>query len=209
MIRRRTSASSWVVVVIVAFASPAASDDLLVNGDSDAGPGWPWIEDSGSSGYPLIVEPPVLPVPPQSGTYAALLGGDFDVTHTLYQDIAVPETSAGLRLEGFRNISTEETFGVYDLVWVEILDTSGALLESLAQWDNTYATGTWDAFVLPLAGTYAGQAIRVQLQATCDSTNRTLFLFDTLQMISLVPTAVAEQQQTVAETWGQIKTKYR
>jgi pre-peptidase len=116
---------------------------------------------------------------PHTGTGYAILGGANSVTHTLYQTIAVPTTGNGLTF--WLNVTTAETTTVtqYDKINVEVRNTSGTLLSTLGTYSNLNGgtAGVYSQKSFSLAP-WAGQTIRLQFTATCDSSLITTFRVD-------------------------------
>ena len=159
--------------------------NLLENPGYDLGPGHGW-EQSSSNGWPLIlssVDPDPLPVPAQSGSYGAWLGGDTGEFSILYQDVEVPAGASNLEVAGFYRISTEEPGGNPDVANVQIRDSGGMLVEQLHQWSNLDSTATWTPFSYAPTGDYRGQTIRLYFDGACDlSTALTSFFYDTVAL---------------------------
>jgi hypothetical protein len=172
-------------------AAPGAPDaapctdtvvQLLTNANFDSGPGGGWVE---QSMYALINPAAGLPaaIPPQSGTHAVWMGGDYLTTDKLYQDVAVPAGATNLELVGYRWIASEETGATpYDTVILQVRSTADATLETLATWSNVDKGTAWTAFTLPATGSYGGQTVRVYLESNTDSTLNTNFFFDTFAL---------------------------
>ncbi len=178
--------------------------DLLVNGNFDSGPGAPWIENNGPSGYELIVTSDGAQLPAQSGAYLAWLGGVDSETHRLWQDVAVPSSATRLKLTGYRWISTEEPVDIgYDAVTIELRTPSGDLLESLVVWTNVDHTGGWYGFELNAGEAHAGETVRLELTAVTDSNNKTSFFFDTLALVAADDTGASRT------SWGSVKSMFR
>ena len=177
--------------VAIAFPQTTAGAELLVNGNFDAGPGLPWLEDSGGWGPVILDQANGLPVEPFTGAFAAWLGGIDAVTMTLSQDVSVPAQATGLRLQGYLRMATEEYYP-FDTLEIEITTTSGAPLELLLRWnctDGYYAT--WTLFSVDASSAYAGQTIRLHIRAYCDPSLSTSFFLDSLTLQATVPTDVA------------------
>ncbi|HEV2860591.1 MAG TPA: M36 family metallopeptidase [Pyrinomonadaceae bacterium] len=118
---------------------------------------------------------------PHSGVYYAIVGnGANSTTGTLYQTVTIP--SGGANLNFWLNVSTSEAVGdpVYDRLFIEVRNTSGTLLTTLATFSNQNG-GTAGAYVLrgPYnLGSFAGQTVRIQFRGTNDSTLPTSFRVD-------------------------------
>jgi len=155
---------------------------LLSNENFDLGSGGGWVENG--AGYPIVLSPsdPTYPLPitPQSGNYAAWMGGVDSATRAIYQDVVVPADATNLTLSGYIYIATGETSGVWDTWAATIRNTSGGVLETLASLSNADANDTWTAFSYPAATNLAGQTIRIYFENTNDAINNTNFFVDTL-----------------------------
>ncbi len=161
--------------------------DLLVNGNFDEGAGFGWAESS-SGGFALVVAegdpslPAELVVTADSPTFMAYLGGYNNGIDFVQQDLRIPTGASGLTLTGKVRIDTEETIDTpFDHTFLEIADTEGTVLETLADFSNDDDTGAqYITFDIPVAGDYADQTVRFQLHATSDVNLDTHFFFDTL-----------------------------
>jgi Zn-dependent metalloprotease len=117
---------------------------------------------------------------PHGGVAYMIINGANSTTGTLYQQVTVP--AGGANLNFWLNISTSEAAGaaVYDRLYIEVRNTSGTLLSTLATLTNQNA-GTAGVYVLrgPYnLGSFAGQTVRIQFRGTNDSTLPTSFRVD-------------------------------
>lgn len=155
---------------------------LLSNANFDLGSGGGWVENG--AGYPIVLSPSdptyPLPVTPQSGNYAAWMGGVDSATRAIYQDVAVPADATNATLTGYLYIATAETSGVWDTWTATIRNTGGSVLQTLASLSNSDANDAWTSFSYPINASIAGQTIRVYFENTNDITNNTNFFVDTL-----------------------------
>ncbi|MBV9956875.1 MAG: M36 family metallopeptidase, partial [Acidobacteria bacterium] len=117
---------------------------------------------------------------PHSGTAYMILGAVDSSTSTLYQTVTIP--SCGGNLNFWLNVTTSEAVGdpVFDQLFVEVRNTSGTLLATLATFSNQNG-GT--AGVYSLRGPYnlsafAGQTVRIQFRSTLDISLPTSFRVD-------------------------------
>jgi Zn-dependent metalloprotease len=121
---------------------------------------------------------------PHSGTNYVIVNGVNSTTGTIYQTVTVP--SGGASLNFWLNISTQEAAGasVFDRFFVEVRNTSGTLLATLATFSNQNS-GTAGVYVLRgpynLSG-FAGQTVRVQFRGTNDITLPTNFRIDDISV---------------------------
>jgi len=117
---------------------------------------------------------------PHSGVAYMILGGVNSTTGTLYQTVTIP--SGGANLNFWLNITTSEAAGaaVFDRVFIEVRNTSGTLLATLATFSNQNS-GTAGVYVLrgPYnLSAFANQTVRIQFRATEDITLPTSFRVD-------------------------------
>jgi hypothetical protein len=114
-----------------------------------------------------------------SGSWKAWLDG-YGATHTdsLYQQVTIPSTATSANLTFYLHIDTAETgTTAYDTLKVQVRNSSGTVLATLATYSNVNAaTGfTQKSFSL-LA--YKGQTIQVYLVGAEDTTLQTSFVVD-------------------------------
>jgi hypothetical protein len=118
--------------------------------------------------------------PPHSGTWDAWLDG-YGTTHTdtLSQKVTVPAGCTTYQLGFWLHIDTAETTTTtaYDTLKVQVLNSSGTVLGTLATFSNLnhntgYAQHTYNL------SAYAGQAITLKLTGTEDSEYQTSFVID-------------------------------
>jgi Zn-dependent metalloprotease len=118
---------------------------------------------------------------PHSGTAYMILNAADNSTGTLFQQVTIPAgTSPNLNF--WLNITTNEAAGasVFDRLFVEVRNTSGTLLATLATFSNQNS-GTAGVYVLrgPFnLGSFAGQTVRIQFRGTNDITLPTSFRVD-------------------------------
>ncbi|HYO62949.1 MAG TPA: M36 family metallopeptidase [Pyrinomonadaceae bacterium] len=117
---------------------------------------------------------------PHSGVAYMILNGVDSTSGTLYQTVTIP--SGGASLNFWLNITTSEAAGasVFDRLFIEVRNTSGTLLGTLATFSNQNS-GTSGVYVLrgPYSlNTWAGQTVRIQFRGTNDVTLPTSFRVD-------------------------------
>jgi Zn-dependent metalloprotease len=117
---------------------------------------------------------------PHSGVAYMILTGVNSTSGTLYQTVTIP--AAGANLNFWLNITTSEAAGaaVFDRCFIEVRNTSGTLLATLATFSNQNS-GTAGVYVLrgPYnLNAFAGQTVRIQFRATNDITLPTSFRID-------------------------------
>ena len=118
--------------------------------------------------------------PSHSGSYLAYLD-DYGTTHTdtAYQTVTIPSGACTASLSFWLRVTTSETTTTtaYDTLTVQIQNSSGTALATLATYSNlnkssSYAQKTFDV------SAYKGQTIRVYFKGVEDSTQATGFLID-------------------------------
>jgi len=113
-----------------------------------------------------------LPVSPNSGNWAAWLGGEFDETAFIQQSVTVPGTSPILRFAYW--IGSEDECG-FDFGGVVLNDTNVVDNFDLC---NAQAMSGWAWRSVNLSA-YSGQQVSLQIRAETDSTlNSNLFVDD-------------------------------
>lgn len=117
---------------------------------------------------------------PHGGVAYMILGGVNSTTGTLYQQVTIP--SGGANLNFWLNVSTSEAVGdpVFDRLFVEVRNTAGTLLATLATFSNQDG-GTSGVYVLRGAynlSSFAGQTVRIQFRSTQDVSLPTSFRVD-------------------------------
>jgi hypothetical protein len=100
-------------------------------------------------------------------------------TAWIQQQVTVPAGSCSATLVFRLRVVTSETTTtrIRDTVAVELLNSSGQLLKTLAKYSNlnrssTYSLKTFDV------GQYIGQTIRIRFRGVEDSARKTAFLID-------------------------------
>jgi hypothetical protein len=136
----------------------------------------PWTQTSGviSSGTGV----------PRTGSYAAWLNG-YGTTHTdsIYQQVTVPSSTAQLCF--YLRVTSAETTTTtqYDRLQVQIRNTSGTVLTTLATFSNLNRT-SHSAYTQQCysVGSYSGQSIRPYFLGTEDSSLQTSFFIDDVSL---------------------------
>ncbi|SES23311.1 hypothetical protein SAMN04487983_103735 [Streptomyces sp. yr375] len=115
----------------------------------------------------------------RSGSYYALLGGNGTAgTETLSQSVTIPSgCSATLAL--YLHIDTAETTTstAYDTLGVQVLNSSGTVLGTLATYSNLDAASGYTQRTFSLGG-YAGQTVTLKFTGTEGSKLQTSFVID-------------------------------
>jgi hypothetical protein len=115
-----------------------------------------------------------------TGSWKAWLDG-YGTTHTdtLYQQVAIFSTKTSATLTFWLHVDTAETSTTtaFDTMAVQIRNSSGTLLATLATYSNLDASSGYAQKTFDLSP-YIGQTIRVYLTATEDSIDQTSFVVD-------------------------------
>jgi Subtilase family/Viral BACON domain len=165
--------NSPVNVPVTLTVNGAGGNELIVNGGLE-GSATPWV----LSGQALRSTGAF----PRSGTGYLILNGTDSSSGSAYQTITIPSGTAP-SLTFWLNITTSETTTttVFDRFFVEVRNTSGTLLATLATFSNLNRSSA--AGVYSLRGAYslanfAGQTVRIQFRGTTDVSLITSFRVD-------------------------------
>jgi len=146
--------------------------------------GNPGFENGSASTAPWTVSAGVIDnssfEAPHSGLWKAWLNGYGSVhTDSLLQQITIPATATSANLSFWRHIDTAETSTTtaYDTLKVQIRNSSGAVLATLATYSNLNAGAGYTQVSFDLSA-YKGQTIQIYLVGTEDSSLKTSFVVD-------------------------------
>jgi uncharacterized protein (TIGR03437 family) len=118
--------------------------------------------------------------PARSGSWKAWLNG-YGTTHTdyAYQQVTIPSTATAATLTFWIRIDTAETTTTtaYDKLSVQILDSAGTVLQTLATYSNLNANSTYVQKSFDLSSR-RGQTIRIRFYGTEDVSLQTSFVID-------------------------------
>ncbi|MET9460296.1 hydrolase, partial [Streptomyces canus] len=116
----------------------------------------------------------------RTGSYYAWLAG-YGSAHTdsLSQSVTVPVTCTTAALSFYLHVDTAETTTstAYDTLKVQVLNSSGTVLSTLATYSNLNAATGYTQRSFSLAG-YAGQTVTLKFTGTEGSTLQTSFVID-------------------------------
>ncbi|RJS20689.1 serine protease [Corallococcus sp. H22C18031201] len=167
------TSSSVSVTVDNVVGSCTISEQLLAN------PGF----ESGNTGWSLstdVIDGTTSGSAPRTGTYKAWLNG-YGSSHSdsLYQQVTVPSTACSASLSVWVKITTSETTTttVYDTLAIQVQNSAGAVLGTLATYSNldkgtAYVQRTFDL------SAYKGQTVRISFKGTEDAADATSFFLD-------------------------------
>lgn len=116
----------------------------------------------------------------RSGSWRALMNGVGSInTDTVYQEVAIPAAATAATFSFWVNIDTDEgtTSVAYDTLKIEVLNSAGTLLQTLATYSNLNATGTYVQRSFNVLA-YKGSTIRLRFTGVEDESLITTFLLD-------------------------------
>jgi hypothetical protein len=159
--------------VTVTVNNSTGSTQLLGNPGFETGTASPWVASTS-------VISNSANEPPHGGSWDAWMDG-YGTTHTdtLYQQVAIPSGKTSATLTFYLHVDTAETTTTtaYDTLKVQIRNSSGTVLATLATYSNlNHNTGyAQKSFSL---NSYIGQTIQVYLVGAEDNTLQTSFVVD-------------------------------
>ena len=165
--------SSTKTVSITVTAS--TSSQLIVNGGFETGSTAPWALTAGvlcsNSGCPGETA--------HSGSWFAWLDGyGFTHTDTATQTVSIPAGKASATLAFYLHIDTQEVGSIaYDALRVQVLNSSGTLLATLATYSNVNAASGYSLHSLNM-NAYIGQTVQIRFYGHEDSSLATSFVID-------------------------------
>jgi len=151
--------------------TPPPSSNLIQNGGFEQGSS-PWVESS-SGGYELVDSSN-----PHTGSYEAYLCGYNNCADSISQTVTIPASGSSATLTYFWYMSTTETSShAYDVMHVQVLNSSGSVLATLQTISNGSTANSWQSASFDLSA-YKGQQIQITFSATNGSINPTDFYVD-------------------------------
>jgi len=158
--------------------TPGGGTELFVNGGFE-GSASPWV--GSGNGYFYIANGSS----PQAGTGYIYFGTANNRSGQSYQTVTIPSTATGT-LTFWLNVTSAETTTTtqYDRLFVEVRNTSGTLLTTLATYSNLNKVSSSTAYTqrtLNVAA-YKGQTVRIQFRSTTDSSLITTFRVDSASL---------------------------
>src|SRR5262245_1982234 len=160
-----------------ATATPTGTpSQLIVNGGFE-GSVSPWVMSGSGAFYTSNGSYP------HGGTGYVYFGVNNNVSGQTYQTVTIPTTATGNLAVWFDCSSQEGITTAYDFLYVEVRNTSGALLQTLATYSNKNKTtaGNYSQKSFSLAP-YRGQTIRLQFRCTTDFSLSTTFRIDDVSL---------------------------
>ena len=119
---------------------------------------------------------------PHTGTHSAYLGGYNNGTDTIYQQVTIPATATSASLSYWWYKTTQEACCTpYDYMYVQVLNSSGAVLGTLQTLNNASTGNTWTKSTFSLLA-YKGQTVRIYFKVTTDPSLVTSFFVDDVSL---------------------------
>ncbi len=156
--------------------TPSGGGELLSNGGFETSAS-PWVDSGTGVFYTANGSYP------HGGTGYDYFGVNDSVTGQTYQQVTIPSTATGTLTFWLNVTSSESGTTAYDKLYVEVRNTSGTLLTTLATYSNADkgTAGAYSQKSFSLAA-YKGQTVRVQFRATTDSSVTTTFRVDDVSL---------------------------
>ncbi len=168
-----TSATHSTTYTLTVTAASCTPQQLLGNPGFETGSAAPWTATAG------VIDSSASE-PPHSGSWKAWLDG-YGSTHTdtLAQSVAVPAGCTSYLFTFWLHIDTAETTTVtaYDTLKVQVFNTSGTLLATLATYSNLNKNTGYAQKSFSLTP-YAGQTVSLKFTGTEDFSLQTSFVVD-------------------------------
>ncbi len=153
--------------------SSGTSSQLLGNTGFETGTAAPWTTTSG-------VISNSASEPAHAGSWDAWMNGYGSAhTDTVSQSVAIPAGKTSATLQYYLHIDTAETTttSAYDTVKVQVYNTAGTLLSTLATYSNLNKNTGYTVHSNSLAA-YIGQTVVVKFTGTEDASLQTSFVLD-------------------------------
>lgn len=167
----KTSAKTASVTV----SSGGGSSQLLGNSGFESGAASPWTMSSGV----LCSNSSCAGEVAHSGTWFVWLNGYGSAhTDTVSQTLTIPSGKTSATLSYYLHIDTAETGSTaYDKLTVQVLNSSGTVLSTLATFSNVNAASGYTVHTANLAP-YIGQTVTIRFTGTEDTSLQTSFVLD-------------------------------
>ncbi|MDE1892729.1 MAG: PKD domain-containing protein [Xanthomonadaceae bacterium] len=160
--------------------SSGTASQLLGNTGFESGAASPWSMSSGT----LCSNSGCSGETAHSGSWFAWLDG-YGTTHTdtVSQSVAIPSGKSTVTLSYYLHIDTAETTTstAYDKLTVQVLSSSGTVLQTLATYSNLNQASGYTVHTSNLAA-YAGKTVTIKFTGTEDSSLQTSFVLDDITL---------------------------
>jgi len=168
-----TTATAWCAAGVGACPSGSTGgSELFSNGGFEASAS-PWA--GSGTGYFYTANGSN----PHGGTGYIYFGVNDSVSGQSYQQVSIPSTATGTFSFWLNVTSSESGTTAYDKLFVEVRNTSGTLLSTLATYSNVnkgtagvYSQKSFDV------SAYKGQTVRLQFRSTTDASVTSTFRVD-------------------------------
>uniref|UniRef100_UPI00384A9B80 PKD domain-containing protein n=1 Tax=Dyella ginsengisoli TaxID=363848 RepID=UPI00384A9B80 len=163
--------------VTVSSSGGGGSSQLLGNTGFETGSASPWTTTSG-------VVNNSSSEPPHAGSWDAWLDGyGSSHTDTVAQTVSIPSGKTSATLQYYLHIDTAETTtsSAYDTLKVQVYNTSGTLLGTLATFSNLNKASGYAVHTANLSS-YIGQSVVIKFTGTEDSSLQTSFVLDDITL---------------------------
>jgi hypothetical protein len=174
-----------VALTITATSGGGTTQQLLGN---------PGFENGSTNTAPWTISPGVInndvtKEPSHGGSWTAWLDG-YGTTHTdtALQTVTIPTTATSASLSFWLHIDTKETSTTraYDTLNVQVRNSSGTVLATLATYSNLNAAPGYQQVSFDLSS-YKGQTIQIYLIGAEDSSLTTSFVVDDFALNAIMP----------------------
>ncbi len=206
------------VAVIVLAVVPAALTSSLALGSDLAGCSERIVNggfEQGGLGWQQQPSPP-LPAGvtlidsfyPHTLNFGADLAGRNGANDRLSQQVTLPANATGIALDLWWALFTEETAGTFDRLQVALYEpSSGALIATLLEADNTSATDwAWNLASFDLTS-YAGRTVVLRFTATNDTAGSpTIFFVDDVSILACTAPPTSTPTSTTPSTTASRRT---
>ncbi|WNG38700.1 S8 family serine peptidase [Archangium violaceum] len=172
-----TSSAVSVVVNNDTSGSCGITEQLLANAGFESG-------NTSWTGSSSVIDNTTSGSSPRTGSYKAWLDGyGSSHTDTLYQQVTIPSTACSATFSFWVKITTSETTTTtaYDTLTVQVLNSSGTALATLATYSNLNKSSAYVQKSFDLSA-YKGQTVRVYFKGEEDSAQKTSFFLDDTEL---------------------------
>jgi xanthomonalisin len=156
----------------------STSSQLIVNGGFETGSATPWALTPG-----VLCNSSCGGETAHSGSWFAWLDGyGFTHTDTATQKVSIPAGKTSATLAFYLHIDTQEVGSIaYDTLRVQVLNTSGTVLATLATYSNVNAASGYSLHSLNM-NAFIGQTVQIRFYGHEDSSLATSFVIDDITL---------------------------
>ena len=156
-----------------------ANGQLLKNASFEKGYGVGW---SNTSGMQIGT---ILNTPAFDGVKCAKFNGmGSSNSVSLFQTVTVPAAATAVNLSYALHVETQETSGTaHDTFVVQVLDSAGAVLRTVASYSNLNAAAGYTSYTFDLSA-FAGRTIQLRFTGSEDGSVSTGFVLDRVRLIA-------------------------